>query len=77
MNKTYLVKRNHLGDKEYLEGQTRNANESEVAHLVKNNVLEELNSTQLEQPKQIKPNSRTTKVKGNDQHNNSEATLSN
>ena len=36
----YTVKRQHYGDRLYLEGEERNANPSEVAHLVDKGVLE-------------------------------------
>ena len=36
----YAVKRQHYGDRLYLEGEERNANPSEVAHLVDKGVLE-------------------------------------
>lgn len=35
----YVVKRQHLGDRMYLPGDTRQAAESEVGHLVKAGVL--------------------------------------
>lgn len=35
----FVVKRQHLGDRMYLPGDTRQAAESEVAHLIKNGVL--------------------------------------
>lgn len=35
----YLVKRPHIGDQAYSEGDTREADPMTVAHLVKNGVL--------------------------------------
>lgn len=35
----YEVLRQHLGDKEYAQGDIRTANPRDVAHLVKNGVL--------------------------------------
>lgn len=37
---SFKVLRQHLGDKPYDENDTREANEADVAHLVKNGVLE-------------------------------------
>lgn len=39
--KTYQVLRQHLGDKQYMPGDTRDANPSEVKHLVNAGVLTE------------------------------------
>ncbi|MDW9368834.1 hypothetical protein GOB34_14280 [Sinorhizobium meliloti] len=36
----FTVKRQHLGDRMYLPGDTRQAAESEVAHLIRNGVLQ-------------------------------------
>lgn len=40
----FLVKRIHIGDKPYQVGDTREANPSEVAHLVQNGVLKPIKS---------------------------------
>lgn len=39
--KTYDVLRQHLGDKQYWAGETREANEADVKHLVDKGVLRE------------------------------------
>jgi hypothetical protein len=36
----FAVKREHFGDKMYMTGDVREANETEVAHLIKAGVLE-------------------------------------
>jgi hypothetical protein len=72
----YIVKRPHLGDKDYKVGDVRKAKPNEVAHLVKNQVLEEIQTKLTEQSKQAKTPSRPKKAKNNDQPRNSEATLS-
>ncbi|MBI1621496.1 hypothetical protein [Aquamicrobium zhengzhouense] len=40
--KTYTVLRQHYGDKQYMAGDTREANETDVKHLVTAGVLEEV-----------------------------------
>lgn len=37
--KTYAVNRKHYGDRTYVPGDVREANEADVAHLVRNGVL--------------------------------------
>lgn len=39
--KTYDVLRQHLGDKQYWAGETREANEADVKHLVEKGILKE------------------------------------
>lgn len=56
----YIVKRPHFGDKDFKVGDIREAKPNEVAHLVKNGVLEEL-SEEVKETKQVK--TRSTKVK--------------
>lgn len=41
MSKSYEVIRQHLGDKMYMPGDTREATPSDVQHLVQNGVLRE------------------------------------
>ena len=42
MNKSYLVKREHIGDKDYKPGDTREAHPTDVAHLVAAGTLVEV-----------------------------------
>lgn len=56
----YTVKRPHFGDKDFKVGDIREAKPNEVAHLVKNGVLEEL-PEEVKETKQVK--TRSTKVK--------------
>jgi len=39
--KTYIVKRQHYGDRFYSEGEEREANAADVRHLLERGVLEE------------------------------------
>ncbi|MFG6083914.1 hypothetical protein ACEUZ9_000149 [Paracoccus litorisediminis] len=38
----YEVKRRHFGDKDYFEGDTREADPSDVQHLLENGILAEV-----------------------------------
>ena len=59
---SYKVTRPHLGDKSYKIGDIRQAKPNDVAHLVKNGVLVEIQNEPQEQ-KQTKASTRSTKVK--------------
>lgn len=48
--KTYTVIRQHLGDKMYMPGDSRKAEPSEVAHLIKSGVLAEGSGVKAEKP---------------------------
>jgi len=50
----FEVMRQHLGDRFYSEGDTREANEQDVMHLIKNGVLREKTTTG--KAEQVPPN---------------------
>lgn len=50
----FEVMRQHLGDRFYSEGDTREANEKDVMHLIKNGVLREKTTTS--EVEQVPPN---------------------
>ncbi|WP_457663413.1 hypothetical protein [Sinorhizobium medicae] len=47
----FTVKRQHLGGRMYLPGDTRQAAESEVAHLIRNGVLQKAKAPKPEKGK--------------------------
>lgn len=58
----YLVKRVHFGDRMYEEGDEREANPSDVQHLINKGVLAEITEEDKD-TKQVKTTQRSTKVK--------------
>lgn len=49
--KNYTVARAHIGDRDYAVGDTRTANDGEVAHLVANGVLVEVKAERAPESK--------------------------
>lgn len=59
----FTVKRQHLGDRMYLPGDTRQAAESEVAHLIRNGVLQKEKRRSRKREK-LNPAPRQNKAEG-------------